>query len=462
MGRLKHIRLERREVKTAVIGTGRCGTEAISRWIQGALFEREHPNLASWTSDEDAEKIIGRMKADVIVDHRLALFIPIVEMVWPGCKYLVLRRERESTIRSMDRWNWYREDSHLMRTRHRPPDESLSHFDKCTWYHDFILKRMLRGLALVGLDRQRQVYIETIDQQRTELAKWLGRKELAKKPIDRTHGSGKNRTVPQLNGELSRLNRPKFFCMGAQFSIARWLRRQLCNHPTVRGPIPAVGESDDFSVATHFFSDDQRMALGLNEYASRFSDEPGLIQGDFTPIYAFLNEARIEKIVSMFPDLTAIMILDHPVRRLWTLIVEQLKHWHGKIWSRRIFEPTSRDEMIYLITAPWNAERSDYDVALHRWERALGSQRVLIIFREELIKHPKYALRQIFDHLALTDTTSSRIVESAPNLLAGPFVTPPQEYSYIIHGVIEKQTERLIHRFGDRVAHWSRCDYNPF
>jgi len=166
---------------------------SVAQWVSGASFEQEHLHFFPDNVVEFIYAAIARLESDVAIDHRLGLFIPVIEEIWSGCRYLWMRRARKESVESMTRWGWYRPHSGTGRTdlwvltRPRPPVDTWSERRKCEWYYDAVTARIMQDLLEVPAERKLEVWLQDLDSRRAEIAHWIGRPELAAVHVPRVH-----------------------------------------------------------------------------------------------------------------------------------------------------------------------------------------------------------------------------------------------------------------------------------
>ena len=107
------------------------------------------------------------------------------------------------------------------------------------------------------------------------------------------------------------------------------------------------------------------------------------VVGDFTPAYSLLDEAALDRMASVAPDVRFVYLLRDPVARLWShirmLAARQSQDAAGfahraSVLLRKVIK--GQDNGI--------AERSDYAGTLGRMRRALNPVQMLVVFYEEL------------------------------------------------------------------------------
>jgi len=192
-----------------VQGTGRCGTKSMCDWMRAT-----HPiNVKDDKGSIDQRLIYAKDAAELhyllsliggnIVNggDRTICALPIIEQVWPGCKYIWLRRKREHCIGSMYRRGW----GHASNTdrigwpaNRLVPDEATKAAwkdkgEKCAWYHDKSVEIIGGDLETIHPDRRTTVWLEEFlasADERKRVAEFVQRSELATKKFPHLNRTG--------------------------------------------------------------------------------------------------------------------------------------------------------------------------------------------------------------------------------------------------------------------------------
>lgn len=228
------------------------------------------------------------------------------------------------------------------------------------------------------------------------------------------------------------MKQPDFICIGAQKAATTWLASNLGRHPGVW--LPFVKE-------IHFFDAEndasrlhwrqrharyiarklakarqknlpRRIAYleGLQGedfiltdewYGKVFANCPeGCITGEFTPRYATLRDAAIDKLLATAPNARFIYLIRDPVERA----MSQFRMRVG-----RTLEDEPNTEEIEKITRDWVANRrydsSDYAFHIPRWEAKAGRERILFLPFGEVRHAPFEILGKVEQFLGLTPFT---------------------------------------------------------
>ena len=178
-------------MQVAVIGTGRCGTSSLARWLPGAEQEVQHHRLCAAMGPWDIFAAISELLPPYVVEPHLGLFLPWSHLVWPDAKYVWVQREREPTVDSMMRWGWYR--SHTspscsdiwVLTKPQPPDTTWDERRKCEWFYDHYMETCQAGWDQLPPDAKHVFHIEWANNPEAcgALARFVDRPDLINIPI---------------------------------------------------------------------------------------------------------------------------------------------------------------------------------------------------------------------------------------------------------------------------------------
>ncbi|MBI4707354.1 MAG: sulfotransferase domain-containing protein [Candidatus Omnitrophica bacterium] len=149
--------------------------------------------LCTTRSGDSRDKIYGE------VNLQLSLLIPVLEKVFPGCKYIWLLRDGRDVIASMFYRQWYNPDDIKVpdewkkgrlqgdRTGDFSPAEwgAMSRFDKCCWLwkkYNLIIESQMQKL---DKERWMRVKLDQLKAMMPEIAQFLGLKDDRKVLVER-------------------------------------------------------------------------------------------------------------------------------------------------------------------------------------------------------------------------------------------------------------------------------------
>jgi hypothetical protein len=219
---------------------------------------------------------------------------------------------------------------------------------------------------------------------------------------------------------------PDFLGIGAQKAATTWLYRNLAQHPGI-WLHPEVKEF-------HYFDDRddligqtlwsklrgdsradirwrRRMRRRLGQarlsgvgwearfylrrpsdawYLSLFDGAGDRVAGDLTPSYLPLSGDEIRHIHSLLPDLRLVMMVRHPVERIWSAMAYFRAQGKGRTW-----EDVPREKVLRFLDSDNVRDMTDYAAALERWSGVFGSERVFVGFTDDVTHHPQRLVEDV-------------------------------------------------------------------
>ncbi len=217
---------------------------------------------------------------------------------------------------------------------------------------------------------------------------------------------------------------PHFLCIGAQRSGTTWLHENLNRHPDIYlppgkevhyfdqrfGPEPhrwhpsrvgclksreATKQGAKVEKWFHLFAD----SYTVNDewYAKVFSfAPPSAVIGDITPAYAILPDAGVSHAARLMPEANIIYILRDPVERMVS------GAWHELMLGRKGKDLPTWEEFKSELQGERCRSRSRYSQTIKTWQQHFPSQRLLIIFHDDIVSRPHYVLQKVCDHLKVS------------------------------------------------------------
>lgn len=208
---------------------------------------------------------------------------------------------------------------------------------------------------------------------------------------------------------------PDFLVVGAQRSGTTTLYRLLADHPAVR--FPRLTKSVHwFDVEAHRSEGWYRSSFPLRSTVRRTAAEVGesVRVGEAAPYYAF-HPFGPDRIAQALPDVRLVMILRDPVTRAWS----QFHHERARgfesladfaaaleaeparlagaeaVLAQRPGRHPAHQHLSYVA-------RGRYDEQIRRLWAAVGRDRVLVLYTEDLEQDPAPTLDRLHDFLGLS------------------------------------------------------------
>lgn len=192
----------------------------------------------------------------------------------------------------------------------------------------------------------------------------------------------------------------------------------------------------------------------LNDYQSLFAPAKsrGLVCGEVTPTYSVLDEASIQTIRSLNPNVKAILTLRDPVERTWSQAMKNL--CRGKSVKA---SDISVEAYLEYLNQPLVLQLSDYSTMIKRWRQGLASGNLLISFYDEIESDPVAFLGTILKFIGVDDSEVSRFhgVKSVVNAAAKPLGSKiPERVKEHLVSRYEPLMKEMAHEFGSIPSQW--------
>ncbi|MGB1560683.1 MAG: glycosyltransferase [Sinimarinibacterium flocculans] len=186
----------------------------------------------------------------------------------------------------------------------------------------------------------------------------------------------------------------KFLGIGAQKAGTSWLHAQLARHPEIGFPL---------GKEAHFWNGD-RNAGEVARYLKAFHD-PGRCEGEITPAYALLPEARIREIHRAAPQLRLLFIVRNPIERAWSSALMALQR------AELSMEDVGHGWFLNHFRSAGSLARGDYLTTLQRWRRVFGNEALLLLRYEDIPQRPQEVVQRCCAHLGVSPP-DERVLEA--------------------------------------------------
>ncbi len=268
---------------------------------------------------------------------------------------------------------------------------------------------------------------------------------------------------------------PDFVGVGAPRSGTSWLYEVLSRHPALW--LPPVKELHYFDepVRSKRYYRYLRMRLisglwirhplsrfDLAYFLGRRSDawycnlfEParrrGLLTGEITPAYSILDEAALQRLKALSPDVKLIYLMRDPVMRSWSAVMK-LRRKRGLAGV-----PTGEEAIRYARTeGVW--KRSSYLDCVERLERVFRRDQIFYGFFERLSEDPTDFVTDLLKFLGAEPGDVARLLPPAPVNSAAAGRKPPPEFAHALATACLPWVEKLCLRFEGPPHAW-RAQY---
>jgi hypothetical protein len=268
---------------------------------------------------------------------------------------------------------------------------------------------------------------------------------------------------------------PDFIGIGAPRSGTSWLYEVLSRHPALW--LPPVKELHYFDEPAHSkrYHSYLRMRLisglwvrrplsrfDLYYFLGRRSDawycnlfEParrrGLLTGEITPAYSILNEAALQRLKTLSPEVKLIYVMRDPVMRSWSAVMKLRR-------KRGLAGVPAGEEAIHYARTEGVWKRSSYLDSVERLERVFRRDQIFYGFFEHLTEDPTAFVTDLLKFLGVAPGDVARLLPRAPINVAAAGRKPPPEFARTLAAACLPWVEKLCERF-DGPPHIWRARY---
>jgi len=257
---------------------------------------------------------------------------------------------------------------------------------------------------------------------------------------------------------------PDFLIIGPQRTGTTWLSQILMDHPEVF--IPAEKEIYFFNYLVkreHPRFQSARLEWYAKKLAPRLSDfvlrnrvkfaadhslaalDLDLIGyfaktliGEATASYAAMDEGLIDDVLTLHPNVKALLSLRNPVSRAWS-------HAKMELRGRRLEDvPFAEFEAFY--TDPYQLACAEYTKIIDNWESRLGPGRLFIGIFDEIQLNPDRVLSAVSDFLGIRKLDLGADTSKAVNA-TGYDAVPDAHHAFLLP-LFQQEMQRMNERFG--------------
>ncbi len=193
-----------------------------------------------------------------------------------------------------------------------------------------------------------------------------------------------------------------------------------------------------------FFSDDlfsrlyKHMKM-LSLYGQTFSPK---VRGEATASYAILEEDLIQEIISLNPDLKAILMVRDPVKRAWSHAKKDLIRNVD-----RTFQNTEDEEFQSFFLQENQIKNGSYIKNINKWSSLLKEDNLFVGFYEDIKSRPKDFLIDLFGFLGV-DTDSKYVSVKAEKVINKTGKERmPEQYQEMLEQIYSKEKAELSRTF---------------
>jgi len=197
---------------------------------------------------------------------------------------------------------------------------------------------------------------------------------------------GQDHRTIQFNTNSGSEVKPYFLGIGAQKAGTTWLYENLSVNSSVYFPKKEV----------HFFNRPSELSKGIGHYYGLFNAGAGLVCGEVTPEYSFLNVSQVEYIRKYLPGIKIVYILRNPIERSWSGHM-----MHSLHTLKKKYEDMTREELLLPLIDIHSGvyKMSDYYTNLQTWLSVYPKEDILIEFNDNIKSEPVEVLKRVMAHI---------------------------------------------------------------
>jgi hypothetical protein len=195
---------------------------------------------------------------------------------------------------------------------------------------------------------------------------------------------------------LGRRNVCDLYCIGAQKAGTSWAHFVVSQHPRTY-TFPNLNPITSENKEAHFW--DWSRHRGVNWYRDLLAPPSrDRIVLDFTPNYALLDKSAVKECRALSPDAKIVYILRDPVARA----VSALRMRY--LWTNEIKHIEFDDLFMVFYKEERVKEHGEYVKHYQRWESVFGTERILVINFDDMLREPAEAIERVLGHVGLKST----------------------------------------------------------
>jgi hypothetical protein len=174
---------------------------------------------------------------------------------------------------------------------------------------------------------------------------------------------------------------------GKSYLTMRWTGWEIAKR-VIRNKGPGWRADQAFlQVARRLANDD---SYDLDGYRALFAPARARISGDISPMYASMTAAQIERALPVLESSRVYLLARDPVARFWSEL-----SMHAR---KRSFGDADYGSLAFARAFFDNPERQRQHLLsgiVQRWREGIGSERLQILFFDDIVSQPEQSLRRI-------------------------------------------------------------------
>jgi hypothetical protein len=241
---------------------------------------------------------------------------------------------------------------------------------------------------------------------------------------------------------------PTFLGIGSMRCGSTWLYEVLRHHPQIRMSDPKQLEFFNRHILHRDFGWYRRF------FEPEPNEQPKPVRGEITPFYARLKPRNIVGIQRVMPDLRIVLVIRHPIERVWSHALYDLGAYKERDVNR--LSPSS---FLRHFQRSRTRRYTNYDWILETWTRVFGNGSVHVGLFDDLIADPGSLVSGVLAHIGadpswrIPEELVGKKVLAAEDLVGGQ-VEMPEMLRWYLAVQWQEPMRRLNARLEGRISHW--------
>lgn len=252
-----------------------------------------------------------------------------------------------------------------------------------------------------------------------------------------------------------RSNIADVLCIGAQRAMTSWLHHVLSAHPGTWA-FPDFGPVTSTAKEAHYWDWNHHRGADWYRVLMRPLGEEERLAMDFTPEYAFLDEAHIDECHRLNPSARVIYILRDPLARAVSALRMHTMWATENAPAERVTLDLD-DTLIERMESARLHRHGDYAANHERWARRYD---VLVLSFEDMAANPGAGLDRVLAHINLSRDTMAETARAEFDTRAARPIWQTPRYPFsadaldFLHGTLWQARQETEAALGLRFEEW--------
>lgn len=238
---------------------------------------------------------------------------------------------------------------------------------------------------------------------------------------------------------ISNINGPDFIGVGSQGCGSTFLREILDTHPSL----------SMHPEEANFFNR-RILTKEPNWYFQFFQEADAQHSGEISPNYAVMRPQEIRLTQELFPDLKIILMVRHPVDRMWSAL---RRHWTFSYLPDVASIGQELDDMLRFADQRLHDAFGDYVSIWNNWTSVFAADRIKVVRFDALKNRENQTLREILHFIGVEDSAWVPEDRSVPNH-SKVDIEMPDFFRYYLSRRYLSRTRRFNREMNGLVDDW--------